>query len=58
MIAKGNVELWLGELLVLQQRSLHSVIKEAYNAIGEQTFELLGFIANYIAQVCITIILR
>lgn len=51
VIAKGNVELWLSELLTNQQKSLHSVIREASNIIGDQGFELLPFIANYPAQV-------
>lgn len=51
-MAKGNVEVWLGELLTIQQKSLHGVIRDASVAIGEPTFQLLGFIADYIAQVC------
>ena len=51
VIAKGNVEMWLGELLVMQQKSLHSVIREAHRVINDSSFELLGFINNYIAQV-------
>ena len=49
--AQGNVELWLGELLTLQQKSLHGVIREAAFVISEPTFELLKFIDEYIAQV-------
>ncbi|XP_077985364.1 dynein axonemal heavy chain 8-like [Glandiceps talaboti] len=51
VIAKGNVESWLGELLGEQQRSLHSVIKQASRAINDSSFELLGFLNGYPAQV-------
>ena len=52
MIARGNVEVWLGDLLVMQQKSLHAVIREAYQMINDQSFELLPFFNDYIAQVC------
>uniref|UniRef100_UPI00358ECCF5 dynein axonemal heavy chain 8 n=1 Tax=Myxine glutinosa TaxID=7769 RepID=UPI00358ECCF5 len=51
VMAKGNVELWLGELLTTQQSSLHSIIKSAYLDINDTTFELLSFFAQYPAQV-------
>lgn len=50
-MAKGNVELWLGELLSMQMKSLHGVIREGSVVINEPGFQLLSFIANYIAQV-------
>ncbi|OWF42162.1 dynein heavy chain 8, axonemal-like [Mizuhopecten yessoensis] len=49
--AKGNVEMWLGELLYQQQRSLHGVIRDAFRNIDTPEFELLGFLANFPAQV-------
>ncbi|XP_064651602.1 dynein axonemal heavy chain 8-like [Lineus longissimus] len=49
--AQGNVELWLGELLDQQQRSLHAVIRQAYHAVNEPNFEMLSFFADYPAQV-------
>ena len=55
--AQGNVELWLGELLTLQQKSLHGVIREAAFVISEPTFELLKFIDEYIAQVMFLVLL-
>ncbi|XP_070548103.1 dynein axonemal heavy chain 8-like [Ptychodera flava] len=51
VIAKGNVETWLGELLNEQQKSLHGVIKQASRAINDSSFELLGFLNSYPAQV-------
>ena len=50
-MAKGNVESWVGELLQLQQRSLHAVIREASNVIVDPAFDMLSFIGNYVAQV-------
>lgn len=49
--AKGNVELWLGELLKEQMRSLHGVIRDAYRTIITPEFELMGFLNNFQAQV-------
>ncbi|XP_030832172.1 dynein heavy chain 8, axonemal [Strongylocentrotus purpuratus] len=51
VIAKGNVETWLGELLDTQMRSLHGIIKDASRVINDSSFELLSFLNNYIAQV-------
>lgn len=49
--AEGNVENWLGDLLEVQQKSLNTVIKEAYNSLNAENFELIPFIDHYIAQV-------
>ncbi|XP_053374157.1 dynein axonemal heavy chain 8-like [Mercenaria mercenaria] len=51
VIAKGNVELWLGELLKEQMKSLHGVIRDAFRTIFTPEFELLGFLNNFPAQV-------
>ncbi|KAL4222174.1 Dynein heavy chain 8 [Mactra antiquata] len=51
VIAKGNVELWLGELLKEQMKSLHGVIRDAFRTISASEFELLGFLNNFPAQV-------
>lgn len=51
MIAKGNVEVWLGDLLNQQQRSLHGVIRDAFRCITTPEFELLGFLNTFPAQV-------
>ncbi|XP_063956179.1 dynein axonemal heavy chain 8-like [Lytechinus pictus] len=51
VIAKGNVETWLGELLDNQMRSLHGIIRDASRVINDSSFELLSFLNTYIAQV-------
>ena len=51
MIAKGNVEIWLGDLQHQQQRSLHGVIREAFNIINDSNFQMLDFLNQYQAQV-------
>ena len=51
MQARGNVEMWLGDLLRMQQKSLHSIIREAYHTIRDQSFDLLIFLNDFIAQV-------
>lgn len=51
MRAIGNVEVWLGDLLTMQQKSLHSIINMAFNQINEEDFNLLGFMYEAIAQV-------
>ncbi|GIX94879.1 dynein heavy chain 5, axonemal [Caerostris extrusa] len=53
VMAEGNVELWLGDLLVVQQMSLNTVIKAAFNSLLEEEFELITFIDKYIAQVAL-----
>lgn len=54
VIAKGNVEVWLGELLKVQQMSLNTIVKQACYSLEEEEFELISFIDKYIAQVCNT----
>ena len=54
MIAKGNVEIWLGELLKEQMKSLHGVIRDAFRTIFVPEFELMGFLNGFQAQVSIT----
>lgn len=50
-MAQGPVELWLGELLKLQQTSLHSVIKASDLEINDEDFDLLSFLDKFQAQV-------
>ncbi|XP_040286209.1 dynein heavy chain 8, axonemal [Bufo bufo] len=49
--ALGPVEVWLGELLCMQQSSLHEVIRSAYQQITDDGFQLLSFLSNFPAQV-------
>ena len=49
-MAKGNVEVWLGDLLDQAMSSLHSVIKDAYHAINDAGFALMTFMGQYPAQ--------
>lgn len=51
MHASGNVELWLRLLTDAQQKSLHNIIHEAWLAINDESFDLLLFLNNYLAQV-------
>ena len=50
-MCRGNVEVWLGELLTMQQKSLLGIIREAYEAMLDPNFDLLRFLHEYIAQV-------
>ena len=50
--ATGNVEDWIGNLLRMQQQSLHTVIRYAANDVLEpDSFDLLSFLNKYPAQV-------
>ncbi|XP_044147017.1 dynein axonemal heavy chain 8 [Bufo gargarizans] len=49
--ALGPVEEWLGELLCMQQSSLHEVIRSVYQEITDDGFQLLSFLSNFPAQV-------
>ncbi|XP_038654873.1 dynein heavy chain 8, axonemal-like isoform X2 [Scyliorhinus canicula] len=51
VIAKGPVELWLSDLLRVQQSSLHTVIKLAYYSFGEPDFQLIPFLYEAPGQV-------
>lgn len=51
VMARGNVESWLGDLLQQKQKSLHGLIKDCFYTINEPTFDLLEFIDSHIAQV-------
>ena len=42
VLAQGNVEMWLGQLLQQAMDSLHGVIRDASVAIASPSFELLG----------------
>ncbi|XP_060709267.1 dynein axonemal heavy chain 8-like [Hemiscyllium ocellatum] len=51
VIAKGPVELWLGDLLRVQQASLHTVIKLAFYSFSEPEFQLIPFLYEAPGQV-------
>ena len=52
VMAQGNVEDWIGNLLRMQQQSLHTVIRFAANEVMEpESFDLLSFLNKYPAQV-------
>ncbi|KAK3588115.1 hypothetical protein CHS0354_012172 [Potamilus streckersoni] len=51
VMARGNVEVWLGDLMREQQRSLHGVIRDGFRAICNTEFQLLNFLNNFPAQV-------
>ncbi|XP_009944314.1 PREDICTED: dynein heavy chain 8, axonemal, partial [Leptosomus discolor] len=51
VIAKGPVELWLQDLLRVQQVSLHGIIRAAYYQISDSGFQLLDFLNRFPAQV-------
>jgi len=52
--AEGSVEQWLMRLLQEAQRSLHSIIRLASQAIHNSEFNLLEFLAAFPSQVNIT----
>ncbi|XP_026153434.1 dynein heavy chain 8, axonemal-like [Mastacembelus armatus] len=53
ILAKGPVEIWLGELLLQQQASLHSVIQASDLEINDEDFDLLSFVNKFQAQVAL-----
>lgn len=50
-MAQGNVEVWLGALMNMAQKSLHNVIRQAHFAVGDANFQLLEFLNTFPAQV-------
>lgn len=51
VLAQGNVEAWLGQLLQGAMDSLHAVIRDAYMTIQNPSFNLLDFLNSFPAQV-------
>ena len=51
VMAKGNVEIWLGDLLREQQSSLHGVIRYSAIHLSDPSFELHAFLDSAPAQV-------
>uniref|UniRef100_A0A8B9SWZ3 Dynein heavy chain 5, axonemal n=1 Tax=Anas platyrhynchos TaxID=8839 RepID=A0A8B9SWZ3_ANAPL len=51
VIAQGNVEFWLGQLLNGIRKTIHTVIREASVAISDSGFKLYDFQAMFPAQI-------
>ncbi len=51
VMAQGNVENWLGELLHGSHKSLHKIIRDASVQIQDPSFNLMEFENSYVAQV-------
>ena len=45
------MEVWLGNLQAVSQRSLHGIIRQAYVAINDENFKLMEFLSTFPAQV-------
>ena len=51
VMALGNVEEWLNNLLKMSQSSVHGVIRQAYHAINDPNFDVMEFLGTFPAQV-------
>ncbi|KAM9337116.1 dynein axonemal heavy chain 5 [Symphorus nematophorus] len=51
VLAQGNVEMWLGQLLAGVRQTLHAIIRQAYLAISDPGLKLLDFQSAFPAQV-------
>ncbi|XP_061590629.1 dynein axonemal heavy chain 5-like [Cololabis saira] len=51
VMAQGNVEEWLGQLLSGVRQTLHAIIRQAYQAISDTGMKLLEFQSAFPAQV-------
>ncbi|XP_028288430.1 dynein heavy chain 5, axonemal [Parambassis ranga] len=51
VLAQGNVEVWLGQLLAGVGQTLHAIIRQAYMAISDPGMKLLEFQSAFPAQV-------
>ncbi|CAF3386329.1 unnamed protein product [Rotaria sp. Silwood1] len=51
VMAQGNVEVWLGDLLKMSRASLHKIIRDGAIAIQDPSFNLLDFLNSFPAQV-------
>ncbi|XP_043921456.1 dynein axonemal heavy chain 5-like [Protopterus annectens] len=51
VVAQGNVEIWLGQLLNGVKKTLHSIIRRAALAISDSGFKLYEFQAMFPAQI-------
>ena len=51
VLAQGNVETWLGNLLKSAQECIHFVIRTASMALADPNFKMVEFLFNYQAQI-------
>uniref|UniRef100_A0A671WTD6 Dynein, axonemal, heavy chain 5 n=1 Tax=Sparus aurata TaxID=8175 RepID=A0A671WTD6_SPAAU len=51
VLAQGNVEMWLGQLLAGVRQTLHAIIRQAHLAISDSGLKLLEFQSAFPAQV-------
>ncbi|CAF0945608.1 unnamed protein product [Adineta steineri] len=51
VMAQGNVEVWLGDLLKASRSSLHKIIRDGAIAIQDSAFNLMDFLNSFPAQV-------
>ena len=51
VVALGNVEEWLNNLLKMCHRSVHTVIRQAHIAINDPSFDAMEFLGSFPAQV-------
>ncbi|XP_066913562.1 dynein axonemal heavy chain 5-like [Clytia hemisphaerica] len=51
VMAFGNVEEWLNNLLKMSQSSVHGVIRQAYHAISDSNFDVMEFLGTFPAQI-------
>ncbi|XP_025057270.1 dynein heavy chain 5, axonemal-like [Alligator sinensis] len=51
VLAQGNVECWLGQLLKGIKKTIHSIIRQASVAISDSAFKLYDFQAMFPAQI-------
>ncbi|GJQ67798.1 hypothetical protein Trydic_g16579 [Trypoxylus dichotomus] len=49
--AEGSVEIWLYQLMITAQTSLHSIIRQAYGMINDSNFNVLQFLDKMPSQV-------
>uniref|UniRef100_H2ZG63 Uncharacterized protein n=1 Tax=Ciona savignyi TaxID=51511 RepID=H2ZG63_CIOSA len=51
VMAQGNVEVWLGNLLKAVQNTIHCIIRQAFYGIEDSAFKMLEFQGMFPAQV-------
>ena len=54
VMAQGNVEDWLNNLLKMSHHSVHTIIRQAFYAITDSSeFDIMDFLNNFPAQVSV-----